>query len=76
MVEIAADPQKAKRGPAFIGQSMAPSTEKTRASAEGGGKEAFLQAIAEGISPHWIHLPANRAGGTRRDIQANMERLF
>ena len=37
--EIAADPQKAERGPGSVGQSMAPSTEKTRASAEGGGKK-------------------------------------
>jgi hypothetical protein len=32
-------PPKAKRGPGVVGQSTAPSTEKTRASAEGGGKK-------------------------------------
>jgi hypothetical protein len=36
MAEIAADPKKAKRGPGFIGEFKARSTEKTRASAEGG----------------------------------------
>ena len=39
MAEIAADPQKGKRGPGFVGQPMAPSTEKTRASAQGKGKK-------------------------------------
>ncbi len=39
MAEIATDPQKAKRCPGVVGQSMVLSTEKTRASAEGGGKK-------------------------------------
>jgi hypothetical protein len=39
IAQIAADLSKAKRGPEFIGQSMALPTEKTRASAEGGGKK-------------------------------------
>jgi len=37
--QIAADPSKAKRGLGVVGQSMALPTEKTRASAEGGGKK-------------------------------------
>jgi hypothetical protein len=46
MAEIAADPQKGKRGPGFVGQPMASSTEKTRASAEGGGKkDRFYEAL-------------------------------
>jgi len=39
MAEIAADPQKAKRCPRVVGQSMVLSTDKTRASGEGGGKK-------------------------------------
>jgi hypothetical protein len=42
MAQIAADLQKAKRRPGVVGQSMALSSEKTRASAEGGGKKDRL----------------------------------
>jgi hypothetical protein len=60
IAQIAADPKKAKRGPEFIGQSMAPSTEKTRASAEGGGKEGrFYKPLQKEF---------RRAGFTYRQI--------
>jgi hypothetical protein len=35
-------PPKAKRGPGLVGQSMAPSAEKTRASAVGGSKKGHF----------------------------------
>ena len=50
--------------------------QKTRASAEGGVRKAISTSHCRKNFAALDSLPANRAGGTGRDIQANMERLF